>query len=92
MSSGELTGQKFAISSELGEAGVVPVTGNDCIKWSQSFDFNNVARSINLALHFKITSLSGSLGTVIKRFGINPWDLIREGNQYKGFDITGLPS
>lgn len=101
---GIIRNHKFHIESELGSSlmkdinpksrptNPVTVGENDCLIWAQHIpNFSYVAASTNIAVHFEIQSLAGGLGTIIKRFGFNPWDMYRNKSKSKGWsDITQL--
>ena len=93
-SRGRIIGSKFHVRSELGEALENPrvVNQDGCLEWVQIIpNFNFLAPSNNLVLHFEVDSLGGGLGKIIRRVGFNPWDMHRKGSQSSGFeDMTNI--
>ncbi|MCB0377789.1 MAG: hypothetical protein KDD33_04790, partial [Bdellovibrionales bacterium] len=101
---GTLVGEKFHVSSELGQnvfdtekgrtqvSNPITVNSQQCLVWHQPIPvFNLLAPSVNIVLHYKIESLAGNLGTLVRRVGINPWDIFRSGSQSSGIiDLTDL--
>ena len=92
-SGGHINGSRFYIRSELGNVLNNPrIVDNDCLVWVLLIsDFNYVASSFNLVVHFQISSLSGGLGKIVRRVVINPWDLYRSSSQSTPIrDLTNL--
>ena len=104
-SAGMLVGQKFNIRSDLGEhikwddenrkirlGNPVQVDSNSCLNWSQEIPvFDYLAKSVNLAIHYEIESISDNMGKIVRRVGFNPWDRFRQKARSGWFrDITSL--
>ncbi|MCJ8277170.1 MAG: hypothetical protein HRT44_07200, partial [Bdellovibrionales bacterium] len=101
-SQGTIRGEKFHISSEIGSdindestdgrliTNPVTVNNGNCLRWSQFVpNFNYVAPSHNLVLHYEFESLAGGMGRIIRRVGFNPWDMHRNESRRKViFDLT----
>ncbi len=102
---GTLMGQRFHIKSELGESilwtkkddkveftNPITVSSDNCLRWKQEIPvFDYFAKSVNLAIHYEIESLSGNMGKIVRRVGLNPWDMYRNESQFIGFrDLTFL--
>ena len=100
-SQGILTGQEFYIRSELGQNTLTggekgnlkfKVTDSNCLRWKQEVSvFDYFAKSVNLIIHYEIESVSGNMGKIVRRIGINPWDFFRDSSRFSGFiDLTSF--
>lgn len=105
---GTIRNERFHISSQLGDeineadtdntilqqTNPISVNQNHCLKFSQFIpDFNFLANSYNLVLHYKIESLAGGLGTMVRRVIFNPWEVYRNNGKMNGvFDYSDYDS
>ena len=68
----------------------VQVTSDNCLRWKQEVPvFDYFSKSVNLVIHYEIKSLFGNMGKIVRRVGINPWDIFRNRSQFSGIkDLT----
>jgi hypothetical protein len=81
-------GDTELVSTEISNP--IHVNQANCLRWSQLIPaFNFMANSANIAIHYEISSVAGTLGKIIRRVGFNPWDMYRNNSRSRGFrDLT----